>query len=90
MKEKLRERSLKVSGLKRELVDRLLEADGLLEPDAQAHMAPQITGPRQTYQALTVVLLKEKLRERSLKVSGLKRELVDRLLEADARVLEMV
>ena len=68
-------------------------------PHAQAHTAPQITAPdiplphapsRQTYEALTVVVLKEKLRERSLKVSGLKRELVDRLLEADARALEMV
>ena len=44
--------------------------------------------PRSTYEALTVVVLKEKLRERSLKVSGRKAELVDRLLEADARVLE--
>jgi len=44
--------------------------------------------PRSKYEALTVVVLKEKLRERSLKVSGRKAELVDRLLEADARVLE--
>lgn len=44
--------------------------------------------PRSKYEALTVVVLKEKLRARSLKVSGRKAELVDRLLEADARVLE--
>ena len=44
--------------------------------------------PRSSYEKLTVVVLKEKLRARSLKVSGRKAELVDRLLEADARVLE--
>lgn len=55
---------------------------------APADVGSWLAPPRSNYEALTVVVLKEKLRDRSLKVSGRKVELVDRLLEADARVLE--
>ena len=63
---------------------RYLAAPQIARKDVPLWHAP----PRSSYAKLTVVALKEKLRARSLKVSGRKAELVDRLLEADARVLE--
>ena len=80
LKDLLRERGLKVSGRKAELVDRL---EDVVDYDKNASLKNQNEKPSQTsenkYSNLTVVQLKDLLRERSLKVSGRKAELVARL-----------
>ena len=75
LKDLLRERGLKVSGKKAELVERLLGRES-----PKAVKSPKGRNPgKATLEKKTVVELKEMLREQGLKVSGTKTELIDRL-----------
>lgn len=83
LKDLLRERGLKVSGRKAELVDRL---ESVVDYDKNASIKNEKEKPSQTSENdyndlsnLTVVQLKDLLREKGLMVSGRKAELVARL-----------
>jgi len=75
--ELLREKGLNVSGIKKELVERILVSE--LQKDKSS-----ITTKKQELNGLTVVKLREILRQNGLRVSGLKSELIDRLIERES------
>ena len=78
LKEKCKAVGLKVGGKKTDLIERLAGFDkGEVVPKALDQVKE---GP---YAGLTVKELKEKLKEKGLKVGGKKTELIDRLNESD-------
>ena len=72
----LRRRNMKVSGNKKELIERLQAADDSSSPDTAQNDVGE-------YSTMTVEQLKAELRRRNMKVSGLKQELIERLQAAD-------
>jgi len=83
LKERLREQGLPISGKKSVLIERLRESLNTVEdePESAAEDEEAADGPcdDDNMQGCTVVVLKEKLREKGLPVSGNKAELLKRL-----------
>jgi ATP-dependent DNA helicase PIF1 len=77
LKQMLRERGLKVSGRKAELIKRLRTIRN--DVSRRASGSPSQIPDEQILKERTVVELKQMLRERGLKVSGRKAELIERL-----------
>ena len=81
LREKLKAVNLPVSGKKQDLIERLADFDaGNIKPKA-LDTASAIAGG--DYSVMNVKMLKEKLKEKGLKLSGKKSELVQRLTESD-------
>ena len=107
LKEELRQRGLKVSGVKAELLERLMvdgndadsdirplaaEAQSFIpppskldyipdeKPDTQSPIEGCVDSSSAVFSAMSVPQLKEELRQRGLKVSGVKAELLGRLM----------
>tara|TARA_A100001015_G_scaffold63434_1_gene69988 strand:+ start:634 stop:1377 length:744 start_codon:yes stop_codon:yes gene_type:complete len=81
LREKLKGVNLPVSGKKQDLIDRLADFEsGKLKPKALDTASAIAAGD---YSVMNVKMLKEKLKEKGLKLSGKKSELVKRLTESD-------
>ena len=81
LREKLKSVNLPTSGKKQDLLDRLADFEaGKIRPKA-LDTASAIAGG--DYSVMNVKMLKEKLKEKGLKLSGKKSELVKRLIDSD-------
>jgi len=83
----LKDRGLKKSGTKQEMIDRILanNEEEAFNADLYAaqELEAEIEGTIAYYNGLTNAALREVLQDRGLKKSGTKQEMIDRLLWAD-------
>ena len=81
LREKLKGVNLPVSGKKQDLLDRLADFEaGKIRPKSLDTASAIAAGD---YSVMNVKMLKEKLKEKGLKLSGKKSELVKRLIDSD-------
>ena len=81
LREKLKSVNLPVSGKKQDLIDRLADFEsGKIKPKILDTASAIAAGD---YSVMNVKMLKEKLKEKGLKLSGKKSELVKRLTDSD-------